>query len=238
MPPRIRVFDTTLRDGEQTPGAALTVDEKVTVARQLARTRVDVIEAGFPAASPGEAEAVRRIAAEVGAADDAPAIAALARCVPGDVTVAAAALEPARHQQLHVFIATSDIHITHKLRTTREVVMERIRECVGQARRMVGPDHEVEFSAEDASRTELPFLLEAYEAAVAAGASIINVPDTVGYTEPREYATVVRQVVRLVGKRAIVSTHCHNDLGARDREHARRHPGRCAPGRGDGQRPR
>ena len=134
--PRIRVFDTTLRDGEQTPGAALTVDEKVTVAKQLARLRVDVIEAGFPAASPGEAEAVRRISAEVGAADDAPAIAALARCVPADVTVAAAALEPARKRQLHVFIATSDIHITHKLRTTREDVLERIRDL-----RRAGPAH-------------------------------------------------------------------------------------------------
>ena len=213
MPPRIRVFDTTLRDGEQTPGAALTVDEKVTVAKQLARLRVDVIEAGFPAASPGEAEAVRRIASEVGGAEGSPAIAALARCVPADVTVAAAALDPARARQLHVFIATSDIHIKHKLRTTREDVLERIRSCVTQARRMVGPDHEVEFSAEDASRSELPFLLEAYETAVGAGASVINVPDTVGYTEPKEYAAVVRQVVRLVGKRAIVSTHCHNDLG-------------------------
>ena len=163
--PRIRVFDTTLRDGEQTPGAALTVDEKVSVAKQLARVRVDVIEAGFPAASPGESEAVRRIASEVGGRDDAPAIAALARCVPADVSVAAAALEPARRRQIHVFIATSDIHITHKLRTTRDEVLERIRTCVAQARRMVGPEHEVEFSAEDASRSEVDFLLAAYEAA-------------------------------------------------------------------------
>jgi 2-isopropylmalate synthase len=211
--PRIRVFDTTLRDGEQTPGAALTVDEKVAVAKQLARLNVDVIEAGFPAASPGEAEAVRRISEEVGARKGAPAVAALARCVPADVTVAAAALAPARKRQLHVFIATSDIHVTHKLRTTRDEVMERIRSCVAQARRMVGPDHDVEFSAEDASRTDLPFLLEAFAAAVEAGASVINVPDTVGYTEPKEYADVIRQVVKLVGRRAIVSTHCHNDLG-------------------------
>ncbi len=211
--PRIRVFDTTLRDGEQTPGAALTVDEKVAVARQLARLNVDVIEAGFPAASPGEAEAVRRIADEIGATRGAPAIAALARCVPADVTVAAAALAPARKRQLHVFIATSDIHVTHKLRTTRDEVMDRIRTCVAQARRMVGPDHDVEFSAEDASRTDLPFLLEAFAAAVEAGASVINVPDTVGYTEPKEYADVIRKVVKLAGRRAIVSTHCHNDLG-------------------------
>lgn len=213
MARRIRVFDTTLRDGEQTPGAALTVDEKVSVAKQLARLRVDVIEAGFPAASPGEADAVRRISTEVGGAKGAPAIAALARAVPADVTVAAKALEPARKRQLHVFIATSDIHITHKLRSTRPEVLERIRACVAQAREMVGPGHDVEFSAEDASRTELPFLLEAFAAAVEAGASVINVPDTVGYTEPKGYASIIRQVVKLCGRRAIVSTHCHNDLG-------------------------
>ena len=213
MARRIRVFDTTLRDGEQTPGASLTVDEKVSIAHQLARLRVDVIEAGFPAASPGEAEAVKRIASEVGAAEGAPAIAALARCVPADVTIAAAALEPARRRQLHVFIATSDIHITHKLRSNRAEVLERIRANVEQARRLIGPGHEVEFSAEDASRTELEFLLEAFEAAVVAGATVINVPDTVGYAEPREFGALVRRVVRLVGRRAIVSTHCHNDLG-------------------------
>ncbi|MCC6617865.1 MAG: 2-isopropylmalate synthase [Chloroflexi bacterium] len=213
MARRIRIFDTTLRDGEQTPGASLTVDEKVSVAKQLARLGVDVIEAGFPAASPGEAEAVKRIATEVGGAKGAPAIACLARCVPADVTAAAAALAPARRRQLHVFIATSDIHITHKLRSSREEVLERIRSCVAQARRLVGPDHDVEFSAEDASRTEIEFLLTAFDAAVEAGASVINVPDTVGYAEPKEFAALVRQVVRLVGRRAIVSTHCHNDLG-------------------------
>jgi 2-isopropylmalate synthase len=213
MARRIQVFDTTLRDGEQTPGASLTVDEKVQVARQLARLRVDVIEAGFPAASPGEALAVRRIATEVGAAKDAPAIAALARCVPEDVSAAAEALAPARRQQLHVFIATSDIHLTHKLRATRAEVLERITACVAQARALIGPDQQVEFSAEDASRTETAFLLEAYETALAAGASIINVPDTVGYAEPDEFAALVRQVVRAVGHRGMVSVHCHNDLG-------------------------
>ena len=236
--PRIRVFDTTLRDGEQTPGAALTVDEKVTIAKQLARLRVDVIEAGFPAASPGEAEAVRRISAEVGAADDAPAIAALARCVPADVTVAAAALDPARKRQLHVFIATSDIHITHKLRTTREDVLERIRTCVAQARRMVGPDHDVEFSAEDASRSELPFLLEAYEAAVAGWC--------IGHQRARH-----RRLHGAEGIRGGREAGCQGRRATRDREHplpqrpghrhrqhARRHPGRCTPGRGHRQRPR
>ena len=120
MPRRIRIFDTTLRDGEQAPGASLTIDEKVQIARQLARLRVDVIEAGFPAASPGEAAAVRQIASEVGGGPDAPAIAALARCVDGDVAAAAEALAPAKRRHLHVFIATSEIHLVHKLRATRE----------------------------------------------------------------------------------------------------------------------
>ena len=210
---RIRIFDTTLRDGEQTPGAALTVEEKVQVARQLARLRVDVIEGGFPAASPGEATAVRRIAAEVGQEEGAPAIAALARCVPTDVTAAAEALAPARRRQLHVFIATSDIHLTHKLRATREEVLARIAECVSQARRSVDADDDVEFSAEDASRSEAAYLFEAFETALAAGASVLNVPDTVGYAEPAEFEALVRQVVRRFGRRAVVSVHCHNDLG-------------------------
>ena len=133
--------------------------------------------------------------------------------MPADVTAAAAALAPATRTQLHVFIATSDIHLTHKLRTTREIVLERIAECVAQARRLVGPDQEIEFSAEDASRTEIEFLLQAFETAVEAGATIINVPDTVGYAEPDEFGSLVRQVVRMAGRRATVSVHCHNDLG-------------------------
>jgi 2-isopropylmalate synthase len=210
---RVRIFDTTLRDGEQTPGAALTVDEKVQVARQLARLKVDVIEAGFPAASPGEMTAVRRIASEVGAARGTSAIAALARCVPDDVAAAGEALAPARKKQLHVFIATSDIHVVHKLRTTREEVIRRIASCVGQARALVGEGQDVEFSAEDASRTEPDFLFEAFETAVAAGASVLNVPDTVGYAEPKEFGALAREVVRRFGRRAVISVHCHNDLG-------------------------
>ena len=174
---RVRIFDTTLRDGEQTPGAALTVNEKVQVARQLARLKVDVIEAGFPAASPGEMTAVRRIASEVGAVRGASAIAALARCVPDDIAAAGEALAPARKKQLHVFIATSDIHVVHKLRTTREEVIRRIGECVAQARTLVGEGHDVEFSAEDASRTEPAFLFEAFETAALAltGASRLGI---------------------------------------------------------------
>ena len=213
MARRVRVFDTTLRDGEQAPGASLTIDEKVQIARQLARLRVDIIEAGFPAASPGEAEAVQRIAKEVGGGAKAPAIAALARCVEADVSAAAAALAPARQQHLHVFIATSEIHLVHKLRATRDEVLERIRDRVAQARELVGAHGTVEFSAEDASRTELDYLLAAYDEAIAAGASVINVPDTVGYAEPDEFAALVRRVVRAVGRRATVSVHCHNDLG-------------------------
>ena len=193
MADKLIIFDTTLRDGEQSPGASMTRDEKLRIARQLERLRVDVIEAGFPAASPGEAEAVRRIASEVGSAKGSPAIAALARCVPADVTVAAAALEPARKRQLHVFIATSDIHITHKLRSTRAEVLERIRACVGQAREMVGAGHDVEFSAEDASRTELPFLLEAVVTAA------IAVALSVGVLAAFMYFGVEGQLTDLVG---------------------------------------
>jgi 2-isopropylmalate synthase len=129
------------------------------------------------------------------------------------VTVAAAALAPARKRHLHVFIATSDIHLKHKLRATREEVLERITQCVGQARRLVGPDATVEFSAEDATRTEHEYRLAAYDAAIAAGATVVNVPDTVGYTEPDEFGALVRLVVKAVKRRAIVSVHCHNDLG-------------------------
>jgi 2-isopropylmalate synthase len=210
--PRVRVFDTTLRDGEQAPGASLTVDEKVQIARQLARLGVDVIEAGFPAASEGEAQAVRQIAEEVGT-KDGPAIAALARCVASDVSLAAAALEPAAKRHLHVFIATSEIHLVYKLKATPDEVLRRIGECVAQARRLVGPKATVEFSAEDASRTDPEYLLAAYRTAVEAGATVVNVPDTVGYAEPDEFAALVRRVVRAVGRRVAVSVHCHNDLG-------------------------
>ena len=210
--PRVRVFDTTLRDGEQAPGASLTVDEKVQIARQLARLGVDVIEAGFPAASEGEAQAVRQIAEEVGT-KDGPAIAALARCVPSDVSLAAAALEPAAKRHLHVFIATSEIHLVHKLKATPDDVLRRIGDSVAQARRLVGPKATVEFSAEDASRTDPDYLMAAYRTAVAAGASVVNVPDTVGYAEPDEFAALVRRVARAVGRRVVVSVHCHNDLG-------------------------
>jgi len=206
----VRIFDTTLRDGEQAPGAGLTAAEKLEVARQLARLRVDVIEAGFPAASPGDFEAVQRIARET---RGGVAVAALARCRDGDPQRAVEAIRVAERPHLHVFIATSDIHLTHKLRMTRDRALAEARRWVTYGREQLGPDVEIEFSAEDASRTDVDFLLEVYEAVVDAGASTVNIPDTVGYAIPAEFGALVGRVVALVGRDATVSVHCHNDLG-------------------------
>jgi 2-isopropylmalate synthase len=205
----VRIFDTTLRDGEQAPGAGLTAAEKLEVARQLARLNVDVIEAGFPAASPGDFEAVQRIARETRGA----AVAALARCRDGDPQRAVDAIRVAERPHLHVFIATSDIHLTHKLRMTREQALDEARRWVAYGRQELGGDAEVEFSAEDASRTDPEFLLQVYEAVVDAGASTVNIPDTVGYAIPAEFGALVGRVVERVGDGATVSVHCHNDLG-------------------------
>ncbi len=206
----VRIFDTTLRDGEQAPGAGLTASEKLEVARQLARLRVDVIEAGFPAASPGDFEAVRRIAQET---KGGIAVAALARCRDGDPQRAVEAISAAERPHLHLFIATSDIHLKHKLRLSREQALDEARRWVSWARQTLGPDAEIEFSAEDASRTEEAFLLQVYRAVVEAGASTVNIPDTVGYAIPAEFGRLVGSVVDLVGAEATVSVHCHNDLG-------------------------
>ncbi len=206
----VRIFDTTLRDGEQAPGAGLTASEKLEVARQLARLHVDVIEAGFPAASPGDFEAVRRIAQET---KGGIAVAALARCRDGDPQRAVEAISVAERQHLHLFIATSDIHLKHKLRLSREQALDEACRWVSWARQTLGPDAEIEFSAEDASRTEEDFLLQVYQAVVEAGASTVNIPDTVGYAIPAEFGRLVGTVVDLVGAQATVSVHCHNDLG-------------------------
>ncbi len=208
-PGTVRIFDTTLRDGEQAPGAGLTVAEKVEVARQLVRLKVDVIEAGFPAASPGDFEAVSRIAQETRGA----AVAALARCREGDPQRAVDAIRAAERPHLHVFIATSDVHLKHKLRMSREEALAAAIQWVRFGRRALGPDAEVEFSAEDASRTDPDFLLQVYAAVVEAGASTVNIPDTVGYAIPIEFGALVGRVVGLVGRDATVSVHCHNDLG-------------------------
>jgi 2-isopropylmalate synthase len=208
-PGTVRIFDTTLRDGEQAPGAGLTAAEKLEVARQLVRLKVDVIEAGFPAASPGDFEAVNRIARETRGV----AVAALARCRDGDPQRAVEAIQVAERPHLHVFIATSDIHLTHKLRLTREQALADAVRWVKYGRQVLGRDAEIEFSAEDASRTDTDYLLKVYEAVVDAGASTVNIPDTVGYAIPAEFGALVARVVERVGREATVSVHCHNDLG-------------------------
>ncbi len=205
----VRIFDTTLRDGEQAPGAGLTAAEKLEVARQLVRLKVDVIEAGFPAASPGDFEAVNRIARETRGV----AVAALARCRDGDPQRAVEAIKVAERPHLHVFIATSDIHLTHKLRLSREQALADAVKWVKYGRQMLGQEAEIEFSAEDASRTDVYYLLQVYEAVVEAGASTVNIPDTVGYAIPAEFGALVGRVVERVGRDATVSVHCHNDLG-------------------------
>ena len=209
-PGTVRIFDTTLRDGEQAPGAGLTAAEKLEVARQLARLKVDVIEAGFPAASPGDFEAVQRIAREI---KGGIAVAALARCRDGDPQRAIEAIKVAERPHLHVFIATSDIHLKHKLRMDRDEALAEAVKWVRHGRKALGRDAEIEFSAEDASRTDLAYLLQVYEAVVDAGATTVNIPDTVGYAIPAEFGLLVGRVVELVGSAATVSVHCHNDLG-------------------------
>jgi 2-isopropylmalate synthase len=208
-PGSVRIFDTTLRDGEQAPGAGLTVAEKVEVARQLVRLNVDVIEAGFPASSPGEFEAVHQIAKETRGV----AVAGLARCKDGDPQRAVEALRVAERPHLHVFIASSDIHLKHKLRISRDDALLAAAKWVAYGRKALGPDAEIEFSAEDATRTDLDFLMKIYEAAVDAGASTLNIPDTVGYAIPAEFGQLVGHVVERFGSAATVSVHCHNDLG-------------------------
>jgi 2-isopropylmalate synthase len=202
----VRIFDTTLRDGEQAPGIALTRPEKVEIAEQLARLEVDIIEAGFPVSSEGEFEAVREIATSV----RGPVIAALARVVHDDIDRAAEALKGAERWRIHTFISTSDIHMQDMLRMSQPQVLDAIRDGVKQA---VGYTDDVEFSAQDATRTELGFLLECFRVAVEAGATTINVPDTVGYAMPHEFGELVRVVREAVPDDVVVSTHCHNDLG-------------------------
>jgi 2-isopropylmalate synthase len=208
----VRIFDTTLRDGEQSPGATLDTDAKLEIARQLSRLGVDVIEAGFPAASPGDREAVRRISEEVGTADG-PVIAGLARATAGDIDACWEAVKRAAKPRIHTFIATSDVHLEHKLRMSRSEVVQRTAAMVARAR---GYCADVEFSAEDASRSEPSFLHEVLAAAVAAGATTINVPDTVGYAQADEIAELVRGVLANVPgiDGCIVSVHCHDDLGS------------------------
>ncbi|HTM20348.1 MAG TPA: 2-isopropylmalate synthase [Kofleriaceae bacterium] len=208
----VRIFDTTLRDGEQSPGATMTSEEKLEVARVLARLGVDVIEAGFPAASPDDLEAVRRIAGEVGQGDKAPIICGLARAARADIDKAWQAVSPAARPRIHTFLATSDIHLEHKLRMSRADVLHQVATMVGYAAELCA---DVEFSPEDAGRSDPEFLYQVLAAAIAAGATTLNIPDTVGYTTPNEFGALIAGIRANVPgiDRVIVSVHCHNDLG-------------------------
>ncbi|MDP9377823.1 MAG: 2-isopropylmalate synthase [Actinomycetota bacterium] len=206
---RVLIFDTTLRDGEQSPGISLNVQEKLEIAHQLARLGVDVIEAGFPIASPGDFEAVQAIAREV----EGPVIAGLARAQAADIDRAHKALRDAARPRIHTFISTSDIHIQHQMRNTREDVKVGARAAVAHARSLV---EDVEFSPMDATRADVEFTAEVLQIALDEGATTINIPDTVGYAMPHEYAAFIARLFELLpdlASKAIVSTHCHDDLG-------------------------
>jgi 2-isopropylmalate synthase len=204
----VRIFDTTLRDGEQSPGFSMKTDEKIRMARQLAKLNVDVIEAGFPISSRGDLEAVQAVAREV---RDLP-IAALARAKKLDIDAAVEALKPAAVSRLHIFLATSDLHLKVKLNMTREQALEAIGSMIRYGRQSVG---EVEFSAEDAGRTDIDYLCQVCKTAVDAGATILNLPDTVGYAVPEEYGAMFRKVREFLGdaQGITLSAHCHDDLG-------------------------
>lgn len=206
---KIYIFDTTLRDGEQSPGASLTPEEKLKIAKQLERLNVDVIEAGFPASSPGEIQAVKMIAAEV----RRPVICGLSRMVNRDIDACREALAKARRKRLHVFLATSQIHRQYKLKKDKKEIMQIVTQHIRSAR---SDFKDIEFSPEDASRTEPKFLCDVVATAIEAGATTINVPDTVGYTVPKEFEELIRLLIKknpVLGKKVNLSVHCHNDLG-------------------------
>ncbi|MCH2226764.1 MAG: 2-isopropylmalate synthase [Candidatus Caenarcaniphilales bacterium] len=205
---KIDIFDTTLRDGEQSPGATMNSEEKLEIAKQLAELNVDVIEAGFPVSSQGDFDSVYEISEKV----QGPTICALARALEKDIEAAAKALEPAAKKRIHTFIATSPIHMEYKLKMQPDQVLAKAQEMVKYARSLVD---EVEFSAEDACRSEKDFLYQIIETAIDAGASIINIPDTVGYTTPEEFGALIKSIKENVKNidKAKISVHCHNDLG-------------------------
>jgi 2-isopropylmalate synthase len=206
MPNRVYLFDTTLRDGEQSPGCSMTVPEKLRLARKLVELGVDILEAGFPIASDGDFEAVDAVSREFPWAQ----VAALARANTPDIERAAAALKHAKRPRIHTFIATSDIHLKYKLKKSRQQVLDEAVAAVELAREHTD---DVEFSAEDATRTDWDYLEQISHAVVAAGARTVNLPDTVGYSIPEEYAALIARMVHALGDSAIVSVHCHDDLG-------------------------
>lgn len=208
MPKKIIIFDTTLRDGEQSPGASLTIQEKLIIAKQLSRLGVDAIEAGFPISSKGDFDAVSMIAREV----KGPIICGLARTVAKDIDCAWEAVKASKRPRIHTFVATSEVHITSKLRKTKEEVRQMVIDGVKHACRLC-PD--VEFSPEDAARTDIGYMIQIVKAAISAGAKTINIPDTVGYAEPEEFAGRIRHIFEKLpeAKGVVISVHCHNDLG-------------------------
>jgi len=206
MGDRIHIFDTTLRDGEQSPGCSMTVEEKLRMAAQLDRLGVDIVEAGFPIASEGDFAAVQQISRDF----PGMRVTALARAYRPDLERALRALEHAGRPRLHTFIATSDVHLKFKLKKSRQEVLDDAVAAVQLARTYVD---DVEFSAEDATRTDIGFLEVVCDAVVAAGAGTVNLPDTVGYSTPDEFYALIRRIVKSLSPRAIVSVHCHNDLG-------------------------
>ncbi|MDT7042412.1 2-isopropylmalate synthase [Candidatus Nitronereus thalassa] len=208
MTTHIRIFDTTLRDGEQSPGASMNVEEKVLVAKQLARLNVDIIEAGFAFSSPGDFEAVHRIGQEV----EGPTVCSLARAKPEDIDAAWKALKGTPKPRIHTFLSASDIHLKHQFRMTREEALARAVDMVKHARGYVD---DVEFSPMDATRADISYLCEVVEAVIDAGAKTVNIPDTVGYTTPQEFGEIIRTLRTRVRDcdRAFISVHCHNDLG-------------------------
>ena len=206
MPNRVYIFDTTLRDGEQSPGCSMTVPEKLRLARKLVELGVDILEAGFPIASEGDFEAVDAVSREFSWVQ----VAALARANTPDVERAAASLKHARRPRIHTFIATSEIHLRYKLKKSQQQVLDEAVAAVELARQYTD---DVEFSAEDATRTEPGYLEQVSRAVVAAGARTVNLPDTVGYSVPEEYGALIGRMVQVLGDSAIVSVHCHDDLG-------------------------
>src|SRR6266542_4264422 len=207
QPEKILIFDTTLRDGEQSPGCSMNTEEKLVLARQLERLGVDIIEAGFPIASQGDFEAVQRVAREIGGIR----VAGLARCTRKDIDTAYEALKDAARPRIHTFLATSDIHLQYKLKMSRQDALRNVREYVGHARSLCS---DIEFSPEDSTRSDPDFLCEVLQAAVDSGATTLNIPDTVGYTMPEEYGRLISKIRQTVkGENLTISCHCHNDLG-------------------------
>ncbi|MBI5050739.1 MAG: 2-isopropylmalate synthase, partial [Nitrospirae bacterium] len=204
----IKIFDMTLRDGEQSPGASMNVEEKVQVAKQLARLGVDIIEAGFAVASHGDFEAVRTISGEV----DGPVVCSLARAKEEDIRRAWEAVKDAPRKRIHTFHSTSDIHLKYQFRVSREEALKRSQEMVRLARSLI---EDVEFSPMDATRSDVNYLCEVIEAAIDAGASTVNIPDTVGYSTPQEFGALIKTIREKVKNiaQAVISVHCHNDLG-------------------------